>query len=242
MKRPIWESEWHGINFRDIGTSTSIYSRAGTEFYDELYSVLFQRYDSFELMPSEWRSQKLSVADEIRKLHVKNSSILSIGCGIGFIEKALCNDKNISSIDVFDSSQIAVSWLKSEEKITILTDLEGQSRYDFLFCVQLGYSMTDRELQSFAKVVRAKMKADGCFLTVDTSPIPAENGVHRRPEIVGKTFMRLARNAATRERKYQFWGWLRDNERVAKIFASCGFRLENGFSAVGQSFQLFRAR
>ena len=37
MKRPIWESEWHGLKFKDISVSTSMFSRAGSDFYDELY-------------------------------------------------------------------------------------------------------------------------------------------------------------------------------------------------------------
>ena len=241
MRKPIWESEWHGLKFSDVGVSTSIFSRAGRDFYDGLYDELFARYDSLESLPDDWRKQKLEVAAEIRKLYADSSSILSIGCGLGFIEKVLCNDLAILNFDVFDSSQLALRWIKDEIKVKTLSDLKGHSRYDFVFCVQLCYALTDQELLAFAKVVRSKLNEGGLFLTVDSSSIPAENGLSSRPDSLSKIFIRLARDIAAPGRNSQFWGWLRDNEGLAKNFTSSGLVLESRFFAVGQTFQLFRA-
>ena len=115
-ERKKWESEWQGIKFTEIGVKLSLIKKASSEFYDAFYENLFEKYKSFSDLPISWRTNKLSVATELRDWLPINGSVLSYGCGLGFIEHEILKVRDDINLQCFDISDVPGKWFKSENK------------------------------------------------------------------------------------------------------------------------------
>lgn len=139
------------------------------------------------------------------------SEFLSIGTGIGFIEKQICNLREDVTIDCFDFSSIAGNWLADVKRTKRLKSLDPQKTYRFIYCVQLMYALSDREIKDLSQVISQSLDKDGMFLTVDTSLNSIENGdlvcVKNAMFKVIKSLLRACFVFSFSRHKSQFWGW-----------------------------------
>lgn len=60
-----------------------------TLFYHKFYEKFFSKYDCFDDLDEDWLDKKTEVVDLLDGLSAPNSKLLSIGCGLGFIEASL---------------------------------------------------------------------------------------------------------------------------------------------------------
>ena len=84
-----WAHEWQNIKFTELDVRLDFIKRASSNLYSAFYAELFRRYESFDALPSEWRASKSRTAAEIAKIIRGRNSVLSFGCGLGFIEKEI---------------------------------------------------------------------------------------------------------------------------------------------------------
>jgi len=241
MKRPMWELEWQQIKFRELGVKLKFFKRASSEFYSRFYSELFNRYESFDDLPSGWRHNKIQTAEKIAGFIERDSKVLSYGCGLGFIEREIGRDFPRGTIEAYDFADTASRWLKEVESVSSINVLEEGKKYDFVYCAQLFYAMNDVEIDRFAASLVEILSPNGKFLTVDTSLNPLENGVEGEIDFKFrfKNALRPVYSFFRNRKAVQFWGWERDNKELVRIFAKNGYYLTDEFSAVNQSFQLF---
>ena len=244
MKRMFWQREWLGIYFSDLDITLNFFKGVSSDFYSKFYSELFCRYDSYEDLPSFWCQQKLSTANEIVKIISEKSSVLSFGCGLGFVEKEIVSQLSTISIDAFDFSESANKWLTDVEHVNTMQSLEKNKKYDFIYCTQLLYALSNDEIFEFSTMVRERLSRGGKFLTVDTSINPIENGIEVSSKIKSiklqlKNIVRTFYLFLMRRKILQFWGWERDNNELIRIFERNGFSIVRIFSSVEQSFLIF---
>ena len=93
MKKPFWQSEWQNIEFNSLDVPLKLFSRPSSKFYAAFYSELFRKYRSYDELPLEWRKVKRNTAKVISGIISNTTSVLSVGCGLGFIEKELIEKK-----------------------------------------------------------------------------------------------------------------------------------------------------
>ena len=244
MKRMFWQREWLGIYFSDLDITLNFFKGVSSDFYSKFYSELFCRYNSYEDLPSFWCQQKSSTANEIVKIISEKSSVLSFGCGLGFVEKEIVSQLSRLSIDAFDFSETANKWLTDVEHVNTMQSLEKNKKYDFIYCTQLLYALSNDEIFEFSTMVRERLSRGGKFLTVDTSINPIENGIEVSSKIKSiklqlKNIVRTFYLFLMRRKILQFWGWERDNNELIRIFERNGFRIVRIFSSVEQSFLIF---
>ncbi len=86
--RKFWQTEWFGIKFNSfIKLSPAV--QANEEFYTKFYQEFFVKYKSYEELPEKWRHGKKQLAKFIYENIKNKKNILSIGCGIGYIENEI---------------------------------------------------------------------------------------------------------------------------------------------------------
>lgn len=245
MKRLMWQYDWQNIKFASLNYPLNFFKRPSSDFYSKFYSELFRKYESYDSLPSEWLSLKNQTAIEINKLLSEDLHILSVGSGIGFVEKTLVSLSPKISIDSYDFSDSASGWLKEVNGVNLLNVLDKNLKYDFIFCTQLLYALSDKEILEFGDFVKSKLKTNGRFLTVDTSLIKTENGVVGNKKSLFSLFKSLLRPIyylLFKGKKPQFWGWQRDNAHLEKIFCKSDLVLSERFTAASQSFLIFELK
>ena len=220
------------------------FSRASENFYSAFYQQLFDRYANYDDLPKKWRKEKYKTAKCIAELVEGQTKIMSVGCGLGYVERCVVEFKPRCHIDAYDLSKDAGLWLQSVEGVRVIQGLDQGHKYDFVYCTQLLYALTDKEIYDFAIFVQSVLDERGVFLTVDTSLDDRENGVMTTSRVRIKQKIKALFSPIYYGFRYrnkcQFWGWARDNSVVVRIFREAGFEVDDFFPAVGQSFLIFR--
>ena len=84
-----------------------------SEFYDAFYYILFEKYPNYQALDAGWRRNEYELADWLASLLPDKVRVLSIGCGLGYMEQRLWRQHG-SRIDlnVQDYSSRALRWIK----------------------------------------------------------------------------------------------------------------------------------
>ena len=82
--------------------------------------------------------RKKKVAKNIFDIVRGNSTVLSYGCGLGYIENLLL--KKGVNLHAFDFSSISLKWLLINHNKKVKTELTNE-KYDYIFFNQVLYSM-----------------------------------------------------------------------------------------------------
>ena len=108
----IYQRQWHGINFNSFAEISENHM-AGSKFYEKFYETFFKKFKSYDDLDKLWVKEKLDciqILEKSKKFN-KTAKILSIGCGIGIIEKELIK-KGFSNIEVTEVAAQPLVWLK----------------------------------------------------------------------------------------------------------------------------------
>jgi hypothetical protein len=247
MKRKMWNNSWHSIHFSSLNIQIKYFTRPSSKFYDVFYQELFLRYNSFESLSTDWKQRKLQVSDKILEKIGDNKLVLSVGCGLGFIEQNLVNNADNLAIDVFDFSESSFKLLREVKNVNILTSQSVMQEYNFIYCSQFFYALNDDEIDFFLTDIKKNLSATGIFCTIDKSINFIENGLSNKSyrksfKVTLKNFLRPAYLFFFKKKSSQFWGWQRDNAELIKIFTRNNYEIIENFSHAKQSFLLFRKK
>ena len=115
MKR-FYEKEWHGIKFEEFASLSRVALPSGG-FYQKFYEIFFERFQSWQDIDLTWRWQKESVAEFLRQkiLRGKGGRVLSVGCGIGYIEHYLL-ESGVDNANVYihEIVETPLRWIRQE--------------------------------------------------------------------------------------------------------------------------------
>jgi len=247
MKIKAFESNWHNIDFKELNINLTIFKLADLKFYDKFYEEFFTRYNDFDDLSINWRTNKIEIAKAIEKKLLKNSRVLSYGCGIGFIEKFIVEKRQDLKLDCFDFSDIASKWLKRDSSnIYFTSNHEKLKKYDFIFMVDLLYAMGDVEATNLLKKVKYLLKNDGKIIICNTSSQENENNENIKYSSI-KNFIKRIKNLIRpvyyfllKKKKYSFGGYERDKESYNKIFKKAGLMNDKSYSEANQLVQIFK--
>ncbi len=89
IEKPFWQGDWQNIKFDTPGVPLFADKLASSNFYSSFYTKLFSKYNDFESLPQDWLNIKTATAEAIGEHIIQNASVLSYGCGLGFVEKQL---------------------------------------------------------------------------------------------------------------------------------------------------------
>lgn len=245
MKKMFWEFSWLDIKFTTLGIKLKFFKKPSAEFYSKLYINFFSRYKSYDSLPFDYRQEKSKTAHEISKLIKNEKKILSLGCGIGYVEKEIVSKLPKLTIDAYDFATASNKLIKDVENVNSIDSLEDNKKYKFIYCTQLLYSLNDKEILKFSNMVKDKLCNGGTFLTVDTSLNQLENqfkkfSFNQSIKLKILNFIAPLYIFMFRWKSAQFWGWKRDNYELINIFRKNGFKIVKVFSSVKQSFLMFR--
>lgn len=229
MKK-LYEHSWHGIPFSTVARldRTKV---ADATFYEAFYREFFRRYRDWSGLDPVWIKYKLAVAEFIlRRIPDKSAPTLSVGCGLGFVERHLA-ERGVSGLEINDSSTASLQWLSpliSESRIHIgdVPDcLPREKRYDLIYLSAVDYCFDNNGLASFLSRLGERLSRRGRCLVVSGSFDPG-GWVRNARYLVRRTleFLGILRGHG------QLWGYFRTRREYRGILQAAGYTgIEDGF-------------
>ena len=227
---PMYQADWLGIQFRDVAP-VSATTLADSTFYDAFYQRFFARYQHWDELGAEWLRCKKAVATMIRGLTLENGraprSVLSVGCGNGCIEHFLLEANPSLALDVVDTSEQALRWIRRELDPQHLfvgsfpECLPPDRTYDLIFVNAFDYSLASKEFVAFIRDARSRLANGGALLVVSMS-LDTRDVFRRLARHARAIFVRVI-DTFGMNRAWQFWGWYRSEADYLASMRAGGF-------------------
>jgi protein-L-isoaspartate O-methyltransferase len=232
--KKFWQTEWQGIQFSAF-VNLSSKTLPDANFYNTFYRELFLRYSGYSELDKKWRESKDVVADWIAEQLPSGARVLSVGCGLGYVEQKLWKEHGdrIESIElhVTDYAGDALRWLREvipDERIHDAAE-RGQLdelEFDIIYLSAVDYALSDKELIHLLTQLKERLKDTGRLIMVSASYLAQFSSLSRVIKDVIKDILDVS---GVRSRG-QFWGWMRSRKEYQNLMNLSGFSaVDDGF-------------
>ncbi|MDC1018367.1 hypothetical protein OAR36_07925 [Pseudomonadales bacterium] len=230
-KKKIYSRSWQGIEFSSFANLSKC-NLADSSFYDKFYEQLFSKYSCYEDLDQEWLDQKSEIVNFLSCLALEHSRLLSIGCGLGFIEAKLWDRRNHNlEIHVQDFSELALKWIS---EIIPRSNIHGREwpcgkEFDVIYLGAVDYALDDISLVSLLKEAELRLCDSGNIVLISASFYDDASPLNVIKMFFKDAIKILLEGLGLFDRG-QFWGWLRSREDYRGLLSQAGFAIvDDGF-------------
>ena len=241
--RRFYQESWLEIPFTKI-SHLSFFHLAGSKFYSTFYEEMFARYSSWEALPLAWREIKRCNAewliDRIREHRQELGArpnepyrVLSIGCGVGYMEKLLLDALPEIELHVNEPSTVGLKWLRSylpADQVYIGTPLTipGDVYYQMIYISAVDYAMPTTEFVHLLENLRVQLEPQGMVICLSSSFLQEDSIIGSFVNAMKIIIRGILHFLGVRPQ--QFWGWRRTARDYNQIFKQAGFfSIKDGF-------------
>lgn len=236
--RRFYQESWQGIPFTSF-SHISFFHLAEPKFYAVFYEELFRRYKDWQDLPSRWRENKrvdaLWLAGRLNGLMARDGRedpaapprVLSIGSGVGFMEKVLLDEVPGLELHVNEPSTAGMKWLRRHlpsDRIYIGLPpacLPPDIRYDMIYLSTVDYGIPTRELRHLLWELRAQLAPGGELVLLSASLLEEDSLVGGFVNAIKILIRGVLHFMGIR--RQQFWGWRRTREEYRTLLREAGF-------------------
>ncbi len=215
----MYQKEWHGIEFNSF-TKCDEKNIATAEFYDKFYKIFFQKFNNLTELDKGWINSKDEVANQLIEYIQNKKNILSIGCGIGVVEKLLVNSLPEINLTAIEPSSNTTKWIEDARIIlkegyfpNIMKD--DNIVFDLVYANAIDYVFNNAEYLKFLEsIVKYGIKE---FYMISVS--------YYKPSIKlsAKQCIKKILNLLGKYNYGQFWGYVRTIEEQKNLLKQAGF-------------------
>jgi hypothetical protein len=242
--RRFYQESWQGIPFTAF-SHISFFHLAEPRFYAVFYEELFRRYKDWDDLPPGWRANKGKdsrwLAERLRTRKGKAGPLraLSIGSGVGYMEKVLLDEMPELELHVNEPSTVGMKWLRRHipaERIYIGLPpacLPPDVHYDMIYLSAVDYGIRTDEMEHLLGQLRTQLAPGGEIVCLSASLLEEDSFIGSLVNTL-KIILRCVLHCLG-IRRQQFWGWRRTREEYHRLFLQAGFdniadgRLDDGF-------------
>jgi len=223
MKK-LFQKDWFGINFSEIGIELSKKEIAGIEFYSSFYQAFFKKFKNYDELPEEWRSLKDEIVNHLNGQLNLGDRILSIGCGTGYVEDQLCYKKDHIEIVGIEPGADVTKWVNKKVTVlhglfpNVLMDHYTSEDFNLVFASSIDYVFDD---QSYAEFLKSVFDF-GISEFLLTEIFVPEEGLIAFLKANIKLFLETV-GIRYEEQSMQFWGYLRTIDEHIVFLRNAGF-------------------
>lgn len=248
--RRFYQESWQGIPFTAFA-HISFFRLADSRFYSTFYEELFRRYKSWDDLPAIWRRNKTNdaewIADQLDAIMAENGDadrpprVLSIGSGVGFMEKTLLEKRPDIELHVNEPSTVGMKWIRKlipADRIYIGSPtlcIPSDLTFDLIYLSAVDYGIPTRELERLLEMLQAQIAPGGSLLCISASLLQEDSFVGSLVNVMKNIIRSFLHYAGIR--RQQFWGWRRTRKEYRKLFNKAGLAevsdgiLDDGFES-----------
>jgi ubiquinone/menaquinone biosynthesis C-methylase UbiE len=236
MKK-FYQKEWQGINFTDF-TSVSLKNLPSSDFYNLFYNNFFKKYSNYDQLNSDYKYEKLLIAEWIGHLFNKGTKVLSVGCGIGFIEAYLFRKfGNKIDLHVSDFASTSLNWL-SEIIPPDKMHLNGIDHnlmnfsFDVIYFSAVDYAIESDNMVEILREYKKLLSPSGTLIVISASFLHDNSTycVLLKRFIKERLIFLINYLSLFRLNRYQFWGWMRSKSDYLELLVKSGYSvIDYGF-------------
>ena len=226
--RKIYEKIWFGIPFSSFA-QVSAEHFPDKYFYSSFYQEFFKKYSSWLDLDAGWKQDKLKVAEFILSRPALHGRILSVGCGIGFIEKHLI-ESGVENFEIQETSDIPLRWIQktipdqSAHVGRFPECIPTDHHFNFIYLSTIDYCFGQAEWIQFLKGVKSKLFADGRCLIITPSFFSPSDLLARSIWRLKSAVKYILAVFKLRDLG-QLWGWARTTEEFQNSMLEAGFSI-----------------
>jgi hypothetical protein len=240
--RKLYERSWLGVEFVSIAKS-SPQVLASPVFWEAFYQAVFQQlgaWTEIDRVDPDFRNAKKAVAAFIFSRIKSRDNILSIGCGVGWIEHCLLEmGQGTMHLEVTDVAPAAFTLIRKELPASRVHPgffpecIPADRHYSLIFMVDIDCTMDQSSLTLFLAKVKGRLTKEGrCLLISGTLDPPVS--LWWKLLRAGKNVLAPLLEAAGLLQRGHFLGWYRHKEEFYQAFSRAGYsELREGFIAAG---------
>jgi hypothetical protein len=226
-----YQREWQSIKFSDF-YKLSETELPGPEFYNAFYRVLFNRYSGYDDLDPSWRQSKKELADWIAAQVKPGARVLSVGCGLGYMEACLHRDYGSRlELHVSDYASDAMRWLRTvltEDRVHPAGETYRHLPYDLIYFSAVDYAVRTNEMVDLLVKQKNLLVQSGTCLMISASYLEESNAA-RFKNVLKDLAKRLLKIIGLYDRG-QFWGWYRTRSEYQELMRAAAYsRIEDGF-------------
>jgi hypothetical protein len=232
---PDYQNEWQGISFSSF-TKMNEHELADDKFYNNFYFTLFNKYNSFNELSETWKTQKYQIANWLNNFIEPHAKVLSVGCGLGYIEYSLINNFNkLSNIYVSDFATQSYKWLKKvmpENKFLHPDDIiNSKQKFDLIYFSGVDYALTDSSIITMLSNYKDNLNNNGSCILISASFLHESSYIKEIQKklinLIKSVIYKLYKKSKV---KGQFWGWQRNRKEYQDLIQNSGFSsFKDGF-------------
>ncbi len=247
--RRFYQESWQGIPFSAF-THVSFFRLANSKFYATFYEELFRRCQSWECLPPAWRMGKdkgakwlaQQIEAQCQKMALEKAPrVLSIGRGVGYLEKALLDALPEMELHVNEPTTAGLRLLRQcvpPERIYIGSPsncLPPNVQYDVIYLSAVDYSIPQDELAFAMRELCGQLAPGGRLICISASLLEEDSPIGSLMNAF-KIGVRAVLHLFDLRRQ-QFWGWRRTRTEYHNLFEYAGLKniqdgwLDDGFNS-----------
>lgn len=246
--RRFYQESWQGIPFTSF-SHISFFRLADSKFYSTFYEELFRRYKSWDDLPALWRQNKTKDAEWIaRQVDIARQAaaerparVLSIGSGVGFMEKTLLEKRPDLELHINEPSTVGMKWIRKlipPDRIYIGSPtycVPADITFDLIYLSAVDYGIPTKILARLLEQLGAQLAPNGSLLCISASLLEEDTIVGSTVNAMKNTIRGALHYLGIR--KQQFWGWRRTRKEYNRLFEGAGLgdivdgQLEDGFDS-----------
>ena len=200
---------------------------------------MFSRYSSWEALPAAWRENKRQSAEWLlmriqRHRTTKEPNepfrILSIGSGIGYMEKLLLDAMPDLELYVNEPSTVGLKWLRSylpADRVFIGFPplcLPPDVSFDMIYISAVDYSIATRDFLFLLEALRAQLLPGGELICLSSSYLQEDSYIGSFVNAIKIVIRAVLHYLGVRPQ--QFWGWRRTRREYQQLFKQAGLTVE----------------
>lgn len=241
--RRFYQESWQGIPFTSFA-HISFFHLAEPRFYASFYEELFRRYKSWDDLPQTWRKNKTRdaewLAEQINTVAAAREQkdmpirVLSIGSGVGFMEKALLEQIPDLELHINEPSTVGMKWIRNlvpANRIYIgMPDvcLPSDLQFDLIYLSAVDYGIPSGKLLRLLEMLRSMLVRGGEIICISASLLEEDSFIGSLvnvQKIIIRAFLHYLGI-----RRQQFWGWRRTRKEYQNLFSQAGYKnISDGF-------------
>ncbi len=226
MKIELYQSHWFNVDLQELA---SCYKHPLNKVADEkIYQGIYEHllYNNFKFVSQGWLNKKNALSNYLSEFFenngLKHSKILSVGCGLGTVEKTLIQKG--FKIDLQECQDISIKYLQNNfpedfKKTNFINSIDlkeiNDQSYNVAMAITSTYCLSDQILTNFLKSVHRIIDRNGFFIWYETAL--------SFNDIFNFLKMKIRNNKPTGI----LWGWKRSLNTLIRKALKNGFKLVN---------------